>query len=243
MNEEYLVFDIETSPLEWESFADSQREYLLRNLETQEEIDKRKADLGLSPFTAQIICIGLYFVEVENDEEKNSKAVAYAINNTFDNEMEESITTEDVQINIVSEYKALDKFWRILSKYPQIHLVSFNGRNFDAPFLMLRSALLGIRPSKNLMEGTKFNYKLHTDLLDEFTFYQPTYYFSATKRFNLDFYTRAFGIESPKSQGIDGSNVTEYFREGKLTEIALYCIRDVKATWKLFKKWKKTLKF
>jgi hypothetical protein len=70
MNEEYLVFDIETSPLEWESFADSQKEYLLRNLETQEEIDKRKADLGLSPFTAQIICIGLYFVEVENDEEK-----------------------------------------------------------------------------------------------------------------------------------------------------------------------------
>jgi DNA polymerase elongation subunit (family B) len=243
MNEEYLVFDIETSPLEWESFADSQKEYLLRNLETQEEIDKRKADLGLSPFTAQIICIGLYFVEVENDEEKNSKAVAYAINNTFDNEMEESITIDDVQINIVSEYKALDKFWRILSKYPQIHLVSFNGRNFDAPFLMLRSALLGIRPSKNLMEGTKFNYKLHTDLLDEFTFYQPTYYFSATKRFNLDFYTRAFGIESPKSQGIDGSNVTEYFREGKLTEIALYCIRDVKATWELFKKWKKILKF
>jgi predicted PolB exonuclease-like 3'-5' exonuclease len=174
---------------------------------------------------------------------KNSKTVAYAINNTFDNEMEESITIDDVQINIVSEYKALDKFWRILSKYPQIHLVSFNGRNFDAPFLMLRSALLGIRPSKNLMEGTKFNYKLHTDLLDEFTFYQPTYYFSATKRFNLDFYTRAFGIESPKSQGIDGSNVNEYFREGKLTEIALYCIRDVKATWELFKKWKKTLKF
>ncbi len=243
MKEEYLVFDVETIPIDWDNFSKSQKEFLLRNVETQEELSKRKNDLGLSPFTAQIICIGLYFVEVENGEEKNKKEVAYVVDNTYLNEMEKIDVIENVQIITVSEHTALDKFWRILSKYSQIHLVSFNGRNFDAPFLMLRSALLGIKPSKNLMEGTKFNYKDHTDLLDELTFYQPTYFFSATKRFNLDFYTRSFGIESPKSQGIDGSNVAEFYRQGKTIEIALYCLRDVEATWELFKKWKKTLYF
>lgn len=243
MNEEYLVFDIETIPIDWDNFSESQKEFLLRNVETREDLSKRKNDLGLSPFTAQIICIGLYFVELDYGEEKNAKEVAYVIDNTYSNDMENIEVIENVQIITVSEYTALDKFWRILSKHSQIHLVSFNGRNFDAPFLMLRSALLGIRPSKNLMEGTKFNYKDHTDLLDELTFYQPTYFFSATKRFNLDFYTRSFGIESPKSHGIDGSNVAEFYRQGKTTEIALYCIRDVKATWELFKKWKNTLYF
>lgn len=236
MKEEYLVFDIETTPLDWENFSESQKEFLLRNLTTEEEIQKRKVELGLSPFTAQIICIGMYFVEVKNDEEINSKAVAYVVDNSFSNDQEKIEEIDDVEIHTVSEKKAIETFWRILAKYPDIHLISFNGRNFDCPFIMLRSAILGVVPTRNLMEGTKFNYQYHTDLLDELTFYQPTYYFSATKRFNLDFYTRSFGIESPKSLGLDGSNVGEYFKEGKLMDIALYCIRDVKSTWELYKK-------
>jgi DNA polymerase elongation subunit (family B) len=241
MTEEYLVFDIETTPLDWDSFSESQKEYLLRNLSSEEEIQKRMAEFGLSPFTAQIICIGLIFVEVENDEETILKPVAYAVDNSFNDNEEKIETVEDIEIHIVTERKAIETFWRILGKYPDIHLITFNGRNFDCPFITLRSAILETKPTRNLMEGTKFNYKFHTDLLDELTFYQPTFYFSATKRFNLDFYTRTFGIESPKSFGIDGSNVSEYFKGGKLVDIALYCIRDVKSTWQLFKKLKKYL--
>jgi hypothetical protein len=92
------------------------------------------------------------------------------------------------------------------------------------------------------MSGTKFNYGYHTDLIDELTFYTPSSY-GATKRFNFDFYTRAFGLVSPKSDGIDGSKVKDYFIEGKKNEIAEYCLRDVVATWELFLIWKERLKF
>lgn len=241
MKEEYLAFDIETTPLDWETFSESQQEFLLRNLTTEEEIQKRKSELGLSPFTAQIICIGLYFVELEEGNEINTKSVSYVVDNSYSNDQENIQTIEDTEIHIVNEFKALETFWRILAKHPNVHLISFNGRNFDCPFIMLRSAILGIVPSRNLMAGTKYNYDFHTDLLDELTFYQPTFYFSATKRFNLDFYTRSFGIDSPKSFGLDGSNVSDYYKQGKLIDIALYCIRDVKSTWLLYRKLKNFL--
>lgn len=246
MIEKFLTFDLETVPLDWDSFSSSQKEFLLRNLTTDEEIEKRKTELGLSPFTAQIVCIGLLFVELEDGYEVNRIRVAYSVAKSAE-EIEKYgkvfQIANDIQIHINTEAGVLDKFWKLLQKHPDIHLVSFNGRNFDSPFLMLRSALLGIRPSINLMEGTKFNYRQHTDLIDEFTFYQPTNFFSAKKRFNLDFYTRAFGIESPKSHGIDGTLVPQLFKEGRYREIAEYCLGDVVATWELFKIWKKTLEF
>jgi predicted PolB exonuclease-like 3'-5' exonuclease len=83
------------------------------------------------------------------------------------------------------------------------------------------------------MDGTKFNYSNHIDLLDELTFYMPQAY-GATRRFNFDFYTRAFGLVSPKSEGIDGSLVSVFYNEGDYQKIADYCMRDVDATWKLF---------
>lgn len=246
MIEKYLTFDIETVPLEWDSFSDSQKEFILRNLSTDEDIEKRKSELGLSPFTAQIVCIGLLYVEIEEGEETNRIPVAYSVakseeyikkvgkNQQIDN---------NGQMYLDTESGTLEKFWKLLQKHSDIHLVSFNGRNFDSPFLMLRSALLGTRPTRNLMEGTKFNYRQHTDLIDELTFYQPTFFYSATKRFNLDFYTRAFGIESPKSHGIDGTMVPQLFTEERYSEIASYCLGDVIATWELFKIWKQMLAF
>jgi predicted PolB exonuclease-like 3'-5' exonuclease len=83
---------------------------------------------------------------------------------------------------------------------------------------------------------------LHTDLIDELCFYSPSSY-GATKRFNFDFYTRAFGIPSPKGEGIDGSKVSEFFAAGRIAEISEYCLRDVTATWELYKKWIEYLKF
>lgn len=244
MSNQYLAFDIETSPLPWESFSESQQEYLLRNLTTDEEIEKRKTEFGLSPFTAQIVCIGLLYVEVENNNITEFTPVAYCVNNDFDDDREEIFDIDfNAKLHITNEKQAIEKFWKILQKYPAMHLVSFNGRNFDSPFLMLRSALLGCKPSRNLMEGTKYSYRQHTDLIDELTFFQPSNYFSATKRFNLDFYTRAFGIDSPKSHGVDGTVVSSLFAERKFVEIANYCLRDVIATWELFKIWNETLKF
>ena len=56
----------------------------------------------------------------------------------------------------------------------------------------------------------------------------------AARRFNLDFYCRVFGIESPKSHGVTGMDMNQLMDEGRYREIAEYCVRDVFATVKLF---------
>ncbi|MFW6232764.1 MAG: hypothetical protein ACOC4D_01870 [Bacteroidota bacterium] len=57
--EQYLIFDIETSPIDWKSLSESQQEYLLRYAKTDEEIEKKKFEMALSPMTAEVVCIGL----------------------------------------------------------------------------------------------------------------------------------------------------------------------------------------
>ncbi len=68
-------------------------------------------------------------------------------------------------------------------------------------------------------------------MLEQFTYY------GLTKKFNLDFYCRAFGVESPKSQGISGMEVKNLYDAGKIKEIAVYCGKDVIATYELYKIW------
>jgi predicted PolB exonuclease-like 3'-5' exonuclease len=86
------------------------------------------------------------------------------------------------------------------------------------------------------MDGTRFSYANHTDLLDKLTFYNRSSS-GATRTFNFDFFSKAFGITSPKSEGVDGSKVGELFAAGKYQDIAEYCLRDVRATWELYQKW------
>ena len=123
----------------------------------------------------------------------------------------------------------LQSFWRIIEVTDRI--VTFNGRNFDAPFLMLRSAMLKVKPSRNLITN-RYDKTFHIDLLDQFTF------FGLTRKFNLDFYCNAFGIESPPSKGMDVKNL---YDAGKIKEIAIYCGRDILATYELFSIWEKYL--
>ncbi len=246
----YLVFDIETIPEDFDSLSTSQQEYLLRRANTEEEIAQRKNEMALSPLTARVVCIGMMPVEIKDknaenvDDRYDTKSLAYMLDDSIvgDEEFIKSTLNDGNIAFSMNEKSILEAFWKQLAKNPSAHLISFNGRNFDAPFLMLRSAKLGVRPSRNLMSGTKFNYQLHTDLIDELTFYMPTIS-GATRRYNFDFFTRAFGITSPKSEGVDGSLVNEFFKAGRISEIAEYCLRDVKATWELYLYWEKYLKF
>lgn len=239
----YLVFDIETAPLDFESLSESQQNYLLRKAETEEEIQSKKFEMALSPLSGQIVCIGTQLMILnQNGEWEQTGRAALSVNNSFEDGKKEAVelTTGDKCI-IYNEATLLEVFWNLLKKHEPVTLISFNGRNFDAPFIMLRSAINKIKPSRNLMSGTKFNYPQHVDLIDELTFYNGSQY-GATRRFNFDFYTRSFGITSPKSEGVDGSMVGDLFREGKILEIAEYCMRDINATWELFLIWDEFLK-
>ena len=242
--EEYIVYDIETAPLEWDSLSESQQEYILRYARTPEEEEKKKFEMALSPMTAQVVCIGLQIM-TKNKEGEFEVTSRGALSTSLEMEEgeEEKLELEDGSPCLVSnEKRVLENFWRFLKTHNSAAMITFNGRNFDAPFIMLRSAIHRIRPVRNLMQGTKFNYSLHYDLLDELTFFNGSPY-GATKRFNFDFYTRAFGIESPKSAGVDGSMVGDMYYKGEVREIAEYCMRDINATWELFEFWQEYLRF
>ena len=127
----------------------------------------------------------------------------------------------------------LQSFWDGAKNYHEF--VSFNGRVFDAPFLIIRSAVHGIKPSVDLMEG-RYLYQQkgvrHIDLLDQLTFYG-----ASLKRGNLHLWSRAFGIKSPKADGISGDDVGRLFNEKKFLEIAKYNTGDLIATKELYSRW------
>lgn len=239
----YLVFDLETVGADFNSFDESQQEYLLRNAATDEERTRKIDELALSPLTGKIVCIGMSLVTKGADNEWQTRNAAYTLDESMsdtDNVVESALASGPKCFRS-SERLMIQNFWKLLTANPGVHLITFNGRNFDAPWLMLRSALLGIRPQRNLMDGTRFNYSGHTDLLDKLTFYSGAST-GPLRKFNFDFYAKAFGITSPKSAGVDGSKVQTLFASGELDTIAEYCLRDVKATWELFLKWSAVLK-
>ena len=52
---------------------------------------------------------------------------------------------------------------------------------------------------------------------------------------SLDQVSEFFGIPSPKSGEISGKDVYQAYKDGRIDEIAEYCMRDVKATYELYK--------
>jgi hypothetical protein len=78
-------------------------------------------------------------------------------------------------------------------------------------------------------------------LAEQLTFYGVSGRDGAARRFNLDFYCKAFGIESPKSHGVTGRDINSLLAEGRHRDIAEYCLRDVKATVLLYQIWRDRL--
>ncbi len=242
MEPTYLVFDLETIGEDLGAFDEARQEYLLRGATTEEERERKINEFALSPLTGRIVCIGMRMLTMENGEWA-ARRVAYSTlpDAADDGPEQRAELPSGAAWYTSSERVMLSNFWKLLEKNRGLTLISFNGRNFDAPWLMLRSAVLGIRPTRNLMQGTKFNYSGHIDLLDQLTFFQASAS-GATRRFNFDFYAKSFGITSPKEAGVDGSKVGTLYAAGEHESIAEYCLRDVDATWALFEVWDRLLR-
>jgi 3'-5' exonuclease len=233
-----LVFDIETIGEDFASLDEITQEALTRWIKkesnTQEEYEKELADLknGLcfSSLTGEIVAIGVY------DTEKNKSAVYFQAPAS---ELENS-EEDNVKFRILSEKEILQQFWNLAEKYDEF--VSFNGRAFDVPFLIIRSAIHGVRPTKNLMANRYLSSQpknaKHIDLLDQFTFYG-----AVRRKGSLHLWSRAFGIKSPKAEGITGDDVGHLFKEKKFLEIAKYNVGDLIATKELYDRWEKFVKF
>lgn len=230
-----LVFDIETSRQPVELFDETQQEYLFREAEKlpEEQRAAKREEIArlfsLWPLTAHVVCIAML-----NADTQRGQVLFQA------EDFEDDAEAGPVKfVPCADEHELLTAFWDAAKHYQ--HIVTFNGRGFDVPFLYLRSAVLNVPISRKDWLGYRYACDTHCDLADQFTFYGVSGRDGAARKFNLDFYCKAFGIESPKSHGITGMDVTRLQEEGRHREIAEYCLRDVQATVLLHKLWKERL--
>jgi len=223
-----LIFDIETVGVEFDSLDDKSQELLLRFAETPEDIEAVKDGLGFSPLTGQVVAIGVLNPET-------AKGAVYFLS---PDESSEKIENDNVQyIPHKTEKDLLKSFWDASAHYDQF--VTFNGRVFDAPYLIIRSAINKIKPAKNLMtyryESEQYGKVItHLDLLDRLTFFG-----AVRRKGGLHMWCRAFGVKSPKSEGVSGEDVAQLFKDKEYMKIAEYCFDDVLATEKLWEYWEK----
>ncbi|MBD3311365.1 MAG: 3'-5' exonuclease [Candidatus Magasanikbacteria bacterium] len=219
-----IIFDIETIPVDFDSLDEAQQYYLQKYADTDEEKEKVKDQMALWAPTNRIVAIGMLSVESE------SGAVYFQ---DGDKEIED-FEDGEIKYSAGSEKEILEKFWKAISFANKF--VTFNGRGFDCPVLMLRSAMLEVKPTKNLMPY-RYSADQHVDLLEQLTFY------NASRKFNLDMYCKAFGIKSPKSGGVTGHDVKPLFHAGEYEKIAKYCAGDLFATRELYLRWEEYIKF
>lgn len=224
-----LIFDIETVGVNFDHLDSVSREYIQKYAETDQELAEAKDRLSLSPLTGTIAAIG-----VLNPETKHG-IIFIANGKKLPKELQKG-----VELKMGTEKEILEQFWEVAKHYN--HFISFNGRTFDVPFLMVRSAILDVQPSKNLMANRYLSSQpasaVHIDLLDQLTFYG-----AVRKKYNLHFWCKAFGIPSPKESGITGEDMSMLVREEKYMEMAQYNLGDLLSTKMLYEKWANYLNF
>jgi hypothetical protein len=218
-----VVFDIETVGVEFESLEPSTREYLMKWADTEEEAEKVREGLGLYPQTAEIAAIGML------NPDTGRGAVYFQTAGDMLLPFEE----DGIRYECGTEKEIIGKFWTSIKSYDKF--VTFNGRAFDAPFIMIRSAVHRLKPARDLMPN-RYNGP-HIDLMDQLNFYG-----ASKRRFSLDMWCKTFGIRSPKADGISGEDVKGLFKAGRHIDIARYCAGDVQATAELFRIWEGYIK-
>ena len=220
-----IIFDIETVGRDFEALDAATQEYLLKYAETEDEKEEVKDRLSFYPQTAEIVTIGLL------DPDTDKGIVFFQ---TPDDHPSLPFEEDNVRYETGTEKEIIEKFWNAMKACNQF--ITFNGRGFDCPFILVRSAVHKIRPTKDLMPN-RYNGS-HLDLLDQLTFYG-----ASRRRFNLDTWCRTFDIKSPKEDGITGYEVKDLFKAGRHLDIARYCVGDIRATKELLFYWERYIKF
>lgn len=233
-----LVVDIETVGEDFSLLDDYSQQSLLKAIKKnsssdedyQKGLEEVKNSLGLSPLTGQVVALGM----LDLDSEKG--AVMYQAPSGPATESQEN----GIKFQIMSEAEMLKKFWQIVNQCHEV--ITFNGRGFDAPFLIIRSAINKIRPTQDLMHykySTEQKFGVtHIDLMAQLKFNGETFF----KNMNLHLVCRAFGIKSPKSDGISGNDVGQLFKDKKYLQIAKYNVGDLLATAALYKYWQEYMR-
>lgn len=212
-----LVFDIECVGKKFEDLDESEQDYLLNNLEkNNEDKEDAKKRTGLYSIFGKVCAIAGWDVN-----KKTGKVLIISDKDIApENNDYEYIICKD-------EKELLEKWWKISQDYEKF--VTYNGDGFDFPYLMIRS---GINRIKVPFEIKTWNNE------NRFLDLQKKIKGSNNRSFTLQMWCKAFGVSNPKEAGVDGSEVSGLFYGKEFKKIADYVARDVVSTNELYKIWK-----
>jgi len=189
--------------------------------------------MGLWAFTAHLVSVGFLIHEA-----RRATVLFTAEEDEEDTEELEGVSVKFRSFSIAdgleaAERRILSEFWRIVGDPNVGSLVSFNGRGFDSHFLMLKSLMLRVKATRNLMGG-RYDYRNHIDLLDLISFH------GAGRLYSLDFVCRRLGIGTPK-KAMRAEEVHQRFEEGRYRDIANYNLQDLIAISRLYGRLRETI--
>jgi len=140
-----------------------------------------------------------------------------------------------------NEKEMIENFLNFIDKHNP-KLVSFNGRNFDIPMLMVRAMKYNLscpafyeKENKMLNKSKWDNYryrftdKFHVDLMDHIS------EFGAVRGLKLDLLCTMMGI--PGKFDVSGDQVFSLYYDGEIEKIKEYCESDVLNTYWLYLKY------
>lgn len=129
----------------------------------------------------------------------------------------------------LDEARMLRSFWKLTGGFNPHRdlLVGFNLLDFDLEFLCTRSVINRVKPSFNICFA-RFRSSPVYDVMWEFTHWR--------RRIALSEVAKILELESSKLNGLDGSNVYDFFLAGRHQEIADYCLQDCELTRSIYRR-------
>nr|MBP3724701.1 3'-5' exonuclease [Campylobacter sp.] len=140
-----------------------------------------------------------------------------------------------------NEKEMINKFLSYIDKFNP-RLVSFNGRGFDLPMIMIRAMKYNLSATNYFCTNDKLNGKdkwnnyrsrydgaFHLDLLDHISD------FGSVRGFKLD--TLCASLNLPGKYDVSGDQVLELYYQNENDKISEYCQSDVLNTYWLFLKY------
>lgn len=211
----YVALDIETCPLPLDDLAPALHSRFERRMQTEaaraweEPADVASRVRSVDPALGWICCIGVASTAGPGPPRDSRPFIA-------------SHPGEEAEM--------LRDFWAAVEAFNRKHAnaqwVTFNGKDFDVPRLLLRSAVHGIEPvACGLLNTYPYASRPRCDLM---------HLVGGRTNLSLEGLCAVLGVPSPKEEQVGGDGVSDAEASGDLASVATYCGADVKATMACF---------
>lgn len=125
------------------------------------------------------------------------------------------------------EIEMLKNFWEVARDMDLF--IGFNVMEFDLRFIYQRSIVLKVEPTREL-NFARYKKDPIYDIMHEWKKW------NMTASISLDTLAKILGLPTSKDGGIEGKDVAQAFKDGRIKEICAYCERDVELTRKIYKR-------